>query len=278
MSIIQKQNFEGMDKDTALVFVKQGSYRDALNVHVGSSKNGNIGIVEIVPGNTLITNSSLPSGTNKVIGSYEDRQNSRVIFFIYNSNGNHGVYSFDNNTLAITLLIQYSGFNFSPDHLITGVGYVNGLLSWTDNYNPPRLVDLNHISSYVGVYSEEMISLIKKVPSYPPLVTRKKDLSYVNNFILKKTFQFALRFIYLDNSKSKLSPYSYLSVNTVTGSTQTVPIPGGPTKYAQISTPDDNNYIEINLNISELLSSNMIAMVKKIEVLVREGNTGTFSI
>lgn len=278
MSILQKQNFEGMDKDTALVFVKQGSYRDALNVHVGSSKNGNIGILEIVPGNTLVTNSSLPVGTNTVIGSYEDRQNNRIIFLLCNSNGNHGMYSYDNGSGTISLLIRYSGFNFSPDHLITGIGYINGLVPFSDNYNQPRLVDLNHISAYGGNYSEEMISLIKKVPPYPPLVTRKKDASYINNFILKKTFQFAIRFIYLDNSKSKLSPYSYLSVNTVIGSIQTVAISGGPTKYAQISTPDDNNYIEVNLNISELLSSNMIAMVKKVEVLVREGNTGAWSI
>lgn len=278
----QQVVFTGLDLDTSATSPEwmPGSYRYALNVHIGSSEKGNVGAVENLKGNTLVS-TLLPTGTNKVIGSFEDRQNNRAIYCLYNSNGDHGIYYFDANTSSINRLFEWDGLNFQQDKLITGLSLVGGILQFTDNHNPQRMLDLNNVATYPLPYTEEMVSLIKRPCNRPPLVQRKKDATYTSNYILKKTFQFATRIVYLDNSKSKLSPYSKLSASILLGSIENVSITISGSTYTgqrQKVSPDDNNYIEVNLNIADLISTNMVYAVSKIEVLVKEGNTGDFNV
>lgn len=75
--------FVGLDTDVADKYLQQGSYRDALNIRVGSSENDNTLSVENVKGNTLVSY-SLPAGTNKIIGSHEDIVNKCVYYFLCN--------------------------------------------------------------------------------------------------------------------------------------------------------------------------------------------------
>lgn len=280
MAITQRQNFTALNQDTEPGFMAPGRYRYALNCHVGSSERGNIGSVETVKGNVLVS-TELPGGTNKVIGTYEDIENNRVIYFLYNSGGQHGIYQFDILTTTITLLMEDPNFNFDPDYLITGIGLINGILSWCDDLNPNRLVDLNKVGTYSTPYVEEMISLIKRPNNLPPTFTRNQDLAYKRNYIYKKEFQFATRFIYEDNSKSAISPYSKLCVSNIVVQPEIFKHLN-PAIHSIVTLqkpiPDSNNYIEVSLNINELLASNYVDMVKKIEVLVREENTGSFGV
>lgn len=276
MAIIQRQQFLGMDKDTEPGFMQPGMYQYALNCHVGSSERGNIGSVENVKGNTLVS-FSLPAGVNKCIGTHEDIQNSRVIYFIWNSNNLHGIYQFNGLDLTISNLFESSILNFQEDFLITGIGLVNNILSWCDNYNENRLLDLNSLSSYSTPYTEEMITLIKRPPMYPPSHQRKRDTLVDLNNIQKKYFQFATRFVFKDKTKSVFSPVSKTSIDEVkyvgrvyTSGSTSIP-------YTNIEITN-NNYIELSLNVPELTSGTFISMVNKVEVLVREGNTGTWSI
>ncbi len=81
----QKVQFLGLDTDSELRFMEPGSYRYALNVHIGTSESGNRGAVENIKGNTLVS-IALPAGVNKVIGAHEDLLNNATYYFLYNIN------------------------------------------------------------------------------------------------------------------------------------------------------------------------------------------------
>lgn len=269
MAVIQKAQFIGMDQDTELRYMEPGSYRYALNIYVGSSEDGNVGAVENIKGNTLVS-FSLPSGTNKVIGSYEDNSEKSIYYFLYNSSDTHGIYKYDSTLNSISKIFEWSGLDFQSDYLITGVGKIGSILGWTDGYNPPRALDLDKVSTYQTPYIEEYISLIKRPPNYPPLATRQLDEDYSGNYIQKKFFQFATQFVYEDDSVSALSPFSKLSADRLT---YTLGVANLYTRHI-----NETNYIEIDLRIDDLINTNLQYMVKKVHVLVREGNTGTFGI
>jgi hypothetical protein len=75
--------FVGLDTDVADKYLQKGSYRDALNIRIGSSEENNTLSVENVKGNTLVSY-ALPSGTNTVIGAHEDIVNKCVYYFLCN--------------------------------------------------------------------------------------------------------------------------------------------------------------------------------------------------
>lgn len=147
-----------MDQDTEARYMKEGDYRYLLNGRTAINSQGTFGAVEDVMGNVLVPNAALPPGTNKVIGSYEDIRNQSCIYFVYNSNGFHGIYRWiANSPLSPNGIVQtiykvanpaaYSQFNpnplnFQQNSLITGINLVDNLLFWTDGYNDPKCIDV----------------------------------------------------------------------------------------------------------------------------------------
>lgn len=291
MSVMQKQNFIGMDTDHEPRFTRPGAYRYALNCRIGSTSGGNLGAVENVKGNTLVE-ITLPDGNNKVIGSVEDRPTNSCFYFLYNSNSNHGIYRYYSDTNTITKVFEWSGLNFQEDKFITGAGFLDNTLFWTDAYNPPRALDISNIVNFDTPYTEEYISLIKRPPNLPPTIgTIGTDNTRATNYIQDKQFQFRTQFIFVDNSVSTLSPISEIAYGNPTYSSDPnnkIPVVysnvrSGPTysPYNIVSYnefPSTDNYINIILNINDLLSSEFGKMIKKVNVMFREGNTGKFGI
>lgn len=78
-----QHTFIGLDTDTADRFIKEGSFRDSLNIHIGSSEADGMLSVENVKGSSLVSY-TLPIGTNKIIGAHEDITNKCIYFFLFN--------------------------------------------------------------------------------------------------------------------------------------------------------------------------------------------------
>lgn len=299
MAIQQKVQFIGMDQDSQLRMMEPGSYRYALNVHVGSTKGNNLGAVENVQGNTLVT-TTLPSGNNKVIGAYEDRTSNSVFYFLCNSNSDHGIYRYYSDSNTITKVFEWAGLGFNESHIITGVGFLGGTLYWTDGINPQRALNLDSIASFQAPYVEEYISLIKRPPNLQPTCIFGLDATFPNNYIRGKFFQFRTQFVYIDNTVSTLSPVSMLAYGDINRVDNNPRIPGinfnvatkfayttgggntspTPTNIASFNVfPSSNNYINVNLNvISEVFTTNAWRAISKVNILVREGNTGKWGI
>lgn len=136
-------DFDSDDRDVEII-----DYRKAINIRnttayieKGESSTNVKGNIEV--------SFDLPSGENKCIGAYNDRQNRTCIYMIWNSNFNHGIYRFYpdkkdalNPNGTIEHIITYN-FGWIKDRYITGIDLVNNeLLYWTDNVKP-RKVNIN---------------------------------------------------------------------------------------------------------------------------------------
>jgi hypothetical protein len=138
-----------MNTDDGLRSLPDGDYPDAVNNRVHVTEKSNDGSVENTRGNVLLSN-TLPAGQNQTIGSYEDKNRQRIIYFNWNSAGSHGIYQFfwnrGANGVIETILVEPI-LNFSRTQKITGISVVEALtgdlLYWTDNENRPRKINID---------------------------------------------------------------------------------------------------------------------------------------
>lgn len=142
MAFLQESIFpSGINQDSELRSVPQGDFLDSLNIRINSTAGNQEGIVSNIKGNVLVA-FTLPAGNNTRIGTLSDKQTGDVYYFIYNSNGNHGIFRFRQPNLIETVFISPL-LNFSPDYLINHANIVDEkLLYWTDGFNPPRKINV----------------------------------------------------------------------------------------------------------------------------------------
>lgn len=227
--MIDKRVFVGgMDSDTDDRLVAQGDYRRAINLRVVSSSEDSVGSAQNVLGNRLVLNTSLPLGRNKCIGAHRSEQRDSVIYFVFNNQGNHGIYEYKHSEGVIVPILINSILNFSEDFLITGISDIEGLLYWTDDANPPRKINIKkavlHTASggtdpegysdalVVGSFleREKFINAIKAQPTNAPSLEFFTDPSKNYNRVRGKFLRFRYQFVYDDNEKSAWSEPSVL--------------------------------------------------------------------
>jgi hypothetical protein len=216
----------GIDNDTSLELIDDGSYLNLMNARIGLSEDGKNNRIQNVRGTTAITNAKYPPyGSNQCIGSCVDIEGRRLIWFIYNSMADNGIYaySFDDKTVYAVLYDSQlaGGLGFSKDSRIDrNCKVVNGLLYWTDNLNEPKKINidsgikLNQPSyvttqrAYTSLTDSYEVTLIRRPPIYPPTITKLYDSTFANNFISVLSFEFAWQYIYFDGEASVLSEFS----------------------------------------------------------------------
>ena len=151
-----------MDKQSDLrsVDTKNGNYRDAENVIIGSTTTGVDGSAQKFPGNIQILNPYLPEGENTCIGSYEDLRDDSIIYFVHNSIGKHGIYryfrervGFESGRIEPLIVISsptdYNSNNPNPfgnwsvDRKITGIALIDNYLHWNEPESHPMVLDCN---------------------------------------------------------------------------------------------------------------------------------------
>jgi len=204
-----------MNKDLDPHFLPDGTYQDAMNIIVGDSESSNNGSAQNLLGNTIV-NTSLGLTNARCIGalSYESEN---LIYWLVTSDLADVIYEY-NERVGATNVVLYANkgsstkslLNFNKDFPVTGINYINGLLFWTDNYNPPRRINIARCKGFANdAFTEEDISVIVKPPISGPIIdlTREGDsISLDNRFVY-----FAYRYKYLDNEYSALSPFSPVS-------------------------------------------------------------------
>jgi len=213
----------GMNSDADELSIK--GIRKRLNCRVGTSDKDNLGAVENLKGNTLVS-FVLPTGTNKCIGYAEDIETGSIFYFVYNSNNHHLIlqYELSSNSI-ITVLKQdfdyFTDLNFNPKKKIRGANVVQGLLYWTDNFNPPRKINIDKAKRYTATggsdilgykaITTQVIDRIKHPPLKSPVINYSSDQSTVYNNLRGALWQFCYRYVYDDNEKSVTSPISKVS-------------------------------------------------------------------
>ena len=230
----------GVNADDDARFLGVDESLNLENVRIGVYGEGKEFNLENVPSSILKYN-SVPDDA-LTIGRCVDYARLRLIWFVYDPNGEHGIYAYDLQ-LDITYIVLLSsqteeGLNFSKAFRIDRNARVVGdLLIWTDNNNEPQCINIESgiklnqplyvtdAQPYSGTLSQFEITLIKPPPALAPNIQKAEDNTFVNNFIANESFEFAYQFIYYDNEQTVLGTYSPASrLNSASDTTNYVAV------------------------------------------------------
>ena len=230
-----------MNKSVDERLVPPGQYIDALNVRLGSTEGTEIGAVENSKGNSKLTQLEYGGaplvGEVRTIGCFEDGINETIYWFIHNENNPNStitgvvdmVVSYNTNSNNLVYhVISTQLLNFNFEFLVTGVSKIEDLLFFTDDLNPPRMINVRRSPAYglpvsgLDTVEEEDIGVIVKPPGYEyfnplageisPLGTPHVEL--IDNGDTEETYMetrflsFAYRYRYLDGQYSATSLFS----------------------------------------------------------------------
>ena len=216
--------------------VPDGEYIDASNIRLGSTEESEIGSVENARGNqqlctlTYIDTLNTPLSTSaRCLGAYEDSASNTIYWFVHDSAFLEGaslkkldlIISYNTITQSLmyhvisvsTNLATDTTLNFNPMYLITGVNFVDNMLFWTDDYNPPRKINVLRDYTYpttpgnVDQITAEEFLVIKKPPTESPIVTTYNTTGQ-ENFMEGRFICFAYRYLYEDGEYSATSQFS----------------------------------------------------------------------
>lgn len=221
MANTASQNFIAgkMNKDYDERVIPSGQYVDAMNIRMGSTENNSVGAVENTKGNEKLTTLSyngLPLSTQaKCIGVYEDGGRETIYWFVCDPGNVDLVVSFNtNNNVLVYHVISTSVLHFDQTYLVNGINLIDNLLFWTDNYNPPRRINIstNYPNPIAGVdqITEDDINVIVAPPLNSPTLAMVEK-SGGENFMDDKFISFAYRYKYRDGEYSALSQFSQIS-------------------------------------------------------------------
>jgi hypothetical protein len=218
----QKSFIKGrMNKSVDERLLPEGEYVDALNIRLGSTELSEIGAVENSKGNVKLTTLKYDgvelSGDAVCIGAFDDSAEETMYWFVHDPNHSYGgvvdmIVSFNTQTQQLTYhVITTALLNFNPTYLMNAVDKIDDLLFFTDDYNPPRKINVTRgyaqPVAHVDQITELDISVIKPQPMESPVLTLQANLA--NDNFMEDTFLcFAYRYKYKDGEYSATSQFS----------------------------------------------------------------------
>lgn len=260
-----------LNKDNDSKILQSVEMPSASNIKVTTDASGNSGVIKNIKGNTAVSlSTSLPSGTNRVVGAYEYKRENTIYFFVANDYGNHSLYRYNPADSAnATLVLRGSYLQLDPEHEL----HIDGLtfrdeiyLYYTDGVAEPKKINVT--KAIAGSYpagasdSEKLKEItVAKEPPIEPTAEFFTDTNYSSNSLYGKGFQFAAQYIYRDGEVSSIGMYSrlYFAPNTID------------------STVTEEGFIELFNRMSVNVPTTTDA-VEKVRLLYREGNGNTFYV
>lgn len=206
-----------MNKSDDERILAEGEYIDALNLRTGSSTVSEVGSLEKAKGNTKLTDvnflGTTLSGSAVCIGSYADPIDNNIYWFINDPNNGDLIVSY--NVVSENLIyhvVSVSVLNFNKTYHITGVNLIGDLLFWTDNYNPPRKINVKKTyglpTGGVDTIVEDDLSVIVKPPKEKPTIILTNTPPLEEGFLFDNFLCFAYRYKYIDGEYSALSQFT----------------------------------------------------------------------
>lgn len=286
--------------------VPNGEYVDALNVRLGSTENAEIGSVENSKGNEKLSNivcgifniansaSEPPQWAEKplsaaavCIGSFADEANETVYWFIHDNdqpdfplgrvdlivsfNVPTNTFNYHATSVQSQTVVNQTTLNFDPTYHIYNIDKVGDLLFWTDNYNPPRVLNVNNIFdgpetleyNSDDVWHEDQINVIKappkKAPSLSFITTENED-----NFLKERFICFAYRYRYVNNEYSATSQFTLPAFK--------------PAEFGVSSEDYLNSGMENTINTVVITYNSGPRWVKGVDLLFKEATNNTIKV
>jgi len=273
-----------MNKSVDERLIPNGEYVDALNIRMGSTENSEIGVIENSKGNTQLTTlefNNIPlSNSARCIGAFEDGALENIYWFVHDPAYNGGIcdmiVSYNTTLELITYHVISVGdpldasktiLNFDPEFLITGVNKVEDLFFFTDNFNPPRQINVrtnypNPVGG-VDVTSAEALLVIRKPPSSAPVI-KPIATSSQDNFLETRFVCFAYRYRYENKEYSATSQFSSPSFV--------------PNTFDYRTTTALNEGMRNSTNQCEITYNSGGPLVKSVDLLFKDMNSSTIKV
>jgi hypothetical protein len=238
-----------MDIDQRLL--PKGQYFKAMNIEVinpesngtGSDDYGDSGVLRNSIGNLIpvsganlplnVTNiSGVPLVSPRCIGACINPQSNSIYWLITSTYedliveyldtpnviptggtaGTAGAISYIARAVKGVGAVAGKYFNFNVNYPVTGINYFNGFLMWTDNLNPPRMINVNTFKAWTSAtppfaWNQDDINVIVKPPLTSPTIQLFNDGS-AKNYIQDKFLYFSYRYKYTDGRWSSIAPFS----------------------------------------------------------------------
>ena len=172
-----------MNKDLDDRLVPTGEYRNAQNISISRSEGSDVGALENILGNSVISSTVLNIPNIDVVGFLADNATNYIYLFLSDYTdpyiggqpsfapiGANCIISKYNTTTGIyTKLVQGRFLNFSKNNPIIGVNLLEDLLFWTDNRNQPRKINVRSanpgsVTTPNYYTTEDTISVAKPAP------------------------------------------------------------------------------------------------------------------
>ena len=257
---------------------------DAQNLRVSVDDDGDALLIKNAYGNEdisgTIENGTMPTGTNVTIGSLADETKGQLYYFVYNSNGNHTIFRYDQNGKKLYIVYKDSVLQFNAtDHvqasLLTNTNEDILIYFSTDNSAPKKInatlaeASFTGSGGYPGNFflngTDEQKLLYITTAKQPPL--EPPTMEFVNNpnvsvdNIFEENFQFAYLYEYIDGEESALSPYTQMSTTA------------SQLKDGFINNGQRNFFNQINVTVNH-----SVADVNRIKIVARRGGTKAFEV
>lgn len=221
MALVSMNFVQGkMNKSVDERLIPEGQYIDAMNVRLGSTETTEIGAVENSRGNTQLTNIDGLGGNPRCIGAYDDGISETMYWFV-TSDTTDMILSYHTPTQVTTKhVVSVSVLNFNSQYLITGVNLIEDLLFFTDDFNPPRKINVNRNypepsgSPLTDNIIAEDLNVILKPPGYEPLdnlpapQVELLNIPGEENYIEDRFISFGYRYRYQDKEYSATSLFT----------------------------------------------------------------------
>lgn len=214
-----------MNQDLDERLLPNGSYISAQNVTVNSYASGDVGAIQNAYGNSLKANIAyavnVQTITNAIVIGAVTYEPKGLIYWLVTTDQFDGIFEYNIQTLQTTRVLQCSKptpgspLNFNANQIVTGINYIEGqdgnnYLFWTDNYNPPRRININRCKGYTADDPSiaDDISVIMAPPLNAPYISLSQDNNPDSTNLKEKFVYFSYRYKYIDNEYSSMSPFS----------------------------------------------------------------------
>lgn len=251
MALINRSFNGKLNLDTNPNRIPPPDYIDALNITRDAQGSGQDKVVTNIDGNQVVLY-TLPSGTNKRIGSRADSIRNRIYYWVWNSNGYNLWLYYDRNTNTVIKLIEdltdtdnIPVLDFDPSKKINHVDIIyrddeGDMVFWTDGNTTPKKANVkNIIDNAYTVIKSAFIELAKMPPLSPPLCVYGTDTTKTGNALRRKLFMFSQQWKYDDYEFSSFSTFSK------------VPLPVGIYGSDNDLDNSSNNFITITVQTGD---------------------------
>lgn len=206
-------------ENTSYVSGNSGTLRNTLGNAVPTDNVGNSLLVTDIAGNPLINARTLGVCKN---------EKANTIYWIITSDNEDIICEYldrpdvlpygEVGTLTYVLRAPKPAVGerylaLDPLYIITGINYVDGVLYWTDNLNPPRKINVAQFKTWTVTgftWTQDDINVIVKPPTSAPTIALLNDLTD-KNYMKDRFLYFSVRWKYKDNSYSAMSPFSMVA-------------------------------------------------------------------